>query len=219
MKTKTRKKVLPRNQTIPGRRTARTGSGRPSRPGRASAPIAETAKTLAYSARKNRAKRMPLYSVWKPAASSDSASIRSNGVRLRLGDARDEEHDEGDEAPRREDEPPVGYRRAASASPAPRRSRRATSSRPASPAPAPPARPGSRSSQAAPPSASRPAARTCCSSAQPAITTPMTGRLPIESRNSTPTLRSAGTTPGDQRDHRPGHQRRRPAPRSARAPR
>ena len=25
----------------------------------------------------------------------------------------------------------------------------------------------------------------------------MTGRLPIESRNSTPTFRSAGTTPGD----------------------
>ena len=37
---------------------------------------------LAYSARKNRAKRMPLYSVWKPPVSSCSASGRSNGARL-----------------------------------------------------------------------------------------------------------------------------------------
>src|SRR6187397_1114013 len=44
--------------------------------------IEETAIMLAYSARKNREKRNPLYSVWKPATSSDSASGRSNGARL-----------------------------------------------------------------------------------------------------------------------------------------
>ena len=37
---------------------------------------------LAYSARKNSANRMPLYSVWKPPVSSCSASGRSNGARL-----------------------------------------------------------------------------------------------------------------------------------------
>ena len=37
---------------------------------------------LAYSARKNSANRMPLYSVWKPPVSSCSASGMSNGARL-----------------------------------------------------------------------------------------------------------------------------------------
>ena len=37
---------------------------------------------FAYSARKNSAKRMPLYSVWKPPVSSCSASGMSNGARL-----------------------------------------------------------------------------------------------------------------------------------------
>src|SRR5512142_2171071 len=37
---------------------------------------------LAYSARKNSAKPMPEYSVWKPATSTDSSSARSNGARL-----------------------------------------------------------------------------------------------------------------------------------------
>ena len=37
---------------------------------------------LAYSARKNSANRMPLYSVWNPPISSCSASGRSNGARL-----------------------------------------------------------------------------------------------------------------------------------------
>ena len=35
-----------------------------------------------YSARKNSAKKKPLYSVWKPATSSLSASGMSKGVRL-----------------------------------------------------------------------------------------------------------------------------------------
>ena len=41
---------------------------------------------------------MPLYSVAKPATSSDSASGRSNGVRLPSRQRRDEEDEEGDEA-------------------------------------------------------------------------------------------------------------------------
>ena len=43
---------------------------------------AEMTTMLPYSPRKKRAKRMPLYSVWKPATSSLSASGRSNGLRL-----------------------------------------------------------------------------------------------------------------------------------------
>src|SRR5438270_8691037 len=42
----------------------------------------ETTIMLAYSARKNSANRMPLYSVWNPPVSSCSASGRSNGARL-----------------------------------------------------------------------------------------------------------------------------------------
>ncbi len=41
-----------------------------------------TASIAAYSARKKSDQRNPLYSVWKPATSSDSASGRSNGARL-----------------------------------------------------------------------------------------------------------------------------------------
>src|SRR5438552_4640668 len=42
----------------------------------------ETAIMAAYSARKNSDHRKPLYSVWKPATSSDSASGKSKGARL-----------------------------------------------------------------------------------------------------------------------------------------
>ena len=38
--------------------------------------------TLTYSAKKKKPKRMPEYSVAKPATISESASVRSNGVRL-----------------------------------------------------------------------------------------------------------------------------------------
>src|SRR5262249_17529015 len=41
-----------------------------------------TANMLAYSAMKKNDQRRPLYSVWKPATSSLSASARSNGARL-----------------------------------------------------------------------------------------------------------------------------------------
>src|SRR4029079_19236626 len=40
-----------------------------------------------YSARKKIAKRKPVYSVWKPATSSLSASGRSNGARLSAASA------------------------------------------------------------------------------------------------------------------------------------
>src|SRR5262245_45211280 len=43
-----------------------------------------TANMLPYSARKKYDQRTPLYSVWKPATSSLSASARSNGARLQL---------------------------------------------------------------------------------------------------------------------------------------
>src|SRR5881392_1717284 len=43
---------------------------------------AETITMLTYSARKNIANFIELYSVWKPPTSSDSASGRSNGARL-----------------------------------------------------------------------------------------------------------------------------------------
>ena len=44
--------------------------------------IEETAIIAEYSARKNKDQRKPLYSVWKPAVNSDSASGKSNGARL-----------------------------------------------------------------------------------------------------------------------------------------
>src|SRR3974377_1830200 len=44
--------------------------------------MAATMNMLVYSARKNRAKRMPEYSVWKPATSSLSASGRAKGGRV-----------------------------------------------------------------------------------------------------------------------------------------
>ncbi len=43
---------------------------------------AERMNTFTYSAKKKKPKRMPLYSVAKPATISLSASVRSNGVRL-----------------------------------------------------------------------------------------------------------------------------------------
>ena len=43
---------------------------------------AEMMNTLTYSAKKKNPKRMPEYSVAKPATISESASVRSNGVRF-----------------------------------------------------------------------------------------------------------------------------------------
>lgn len=39
-------------------------------------------RIFVYSARKNRAKEPPAYSILKPETSSDSPSVRSNGTRL-----------------------------------------------------------------------------------------------------------------------------------------
>ena len=47
-----------------------------------------TANMLPYSAMKKNDQRRPLYSVWKPATSSLSASARSNGARLQLAVAQ-----------------------------------------------------------------------------------------------------------------------------------
>ena len=44
--------------------------------------MALTANMFAYSAMKKSANRIPLYSVWKPATISDSASGKSKGVRF-----------------------------------------------------------------------------------------------------------------------------------------
>ena len=51
-------------------------------PRKSSAASIETSSMFPYSARKKNANRIPLYSVWKPATSSDSASGMSNGVRF-----------------------------------------------------------------------------------------------------------------------------------------
>src|ERR1035437_2773191 len=51
-------------------------------PKKSVAMSAETMKTLTYSAKKKKPKRIPEYSVAKPATSSESASVMSNGVRL-----------------------------------------------------------------------------------------------------------------------------------------
>src|SRR6202000_1647091 len=42
----------------------------------------DTRNIIEYSAKNTSAKRKPVYSVWKPATSSDSASGISNGARL-----------------------------------------------------------------------------------------------------------------------------------------
>src|SRR5262245_4203685 len=58
------------------------GKGRSQPPQKSVTAIADTVIMLAYSARKNRENLKPLYSVWNPATSSDSASGKSNGARF-----------------------------------------------------------------------------------------------------------------------------------------
>src|ERR1700691_992732 len=58
------------------------GNGRSHPPSHNVTAMEETAIMAEYSARKNNDQRKPLYSVWKPAVSSDSASARSKGARL-----------------------------------------------------------------------------------------------------------------------------------------
>src|SRR6476646_9559523 len=45
-------------------------------------PNMATKNIMAYSAKNMKAKRKPVYSVWKPPISSDSASGKSKGARL-----------------------------------------------------------------------------------------------------------------------------------------
>src|SRR2546427_4428905 len=58
------------------------GKGRSHPTSQSVTAIDDTAIIAEYSARKNSDQRNPLYSVWKPAVNSDSASGRSNGARL-----------------------------------------------------------------------------------------------------------------------------------------
>src|SRR5712672_331907 len=58
------------------------GNGRSHPPNQSVTAIEDTAIMAEYSARKNSDQRKPLYSVWKPAVNSDSASARSKGARL-----------------------------------------------------------------------------------------------------------------------------------------
>src|ERR1700694_4593244 len=57
-------------------------NGRSQPPSHRVTAIEDTAIIAEYSARKNKDQRKPLYSVWKPAVNSDSASGRSKGARL-----------------------------------------------------------------------------------------------------------------------------------------
>src|SRR6185369_4939486 len=79
--------TLARNQRTPGIRSrnasaATLGKGLSQPPQNSVTAIAATVNMLAYSARKNRENLKPLYSVWKPATSSDSASGKSKGARF-----------------------------------------------------------------------------------------------------------------------------------------
>src|SRR5580704_6136275 len=58
------------------------GNGRSHPPSHNVTAVDETAIIAEYSARKNNDQRKPLYSVWKPAVISDSASGKSKGARL-----------------------------------------------------------------------------------------------------------------------------------------
>src|SRR5437773_595406 len=87
MNTYSTTNVFSRNQIQPGMyqrkcATATFENGGSHPPKNSVVMTADTTIMFAYSARKNIANRMPLYSVWKPPVSSCSASARSTGVRL-----------------------------------------------------------------------------------------------------------------------------------------
>src|SRR5271156_5905790 len=73
MKEKARSQVAP---------LSKFGNGLSHPPSHSVTAMEETAIIAEYSARKNNDQRKPLYSVWKPAVNSDSASARSKGARL-----------------------------------------------------------------------------------------------------------------------------------------
>src|ERR671912_1884448 len=68
-----------KNQTNPNQ-AGRNGPCQPAR--NRFVATADTVTMFTYSARKNMAKLIELYSVWYPATSSCSASGKSNGARL-----------------------------------------------------------------------------------------------------------------------------------------
>src|SRR5215831_13712506 len=70
------------NTVSHGSPASQCGKGRIHPPTHSVTAIDDTAIIAEYSARKNSDQRKPLYSVWKPAVSSDSASGRSKGARL-----------------------------------------------------------------------------------------------------------------------------------------
>src|SRR5262244_3595989 len=76
---------LMRNQIQPGTTLwngSQCGNGASHPPRNNVVATDETTIMLAYSARKNSANRIPLYSVWNPPVSSCSASGKSNGARF-----------------------------------------------------------------------------------------------------------------------------------------
>src|SRR6266478_5828091 len=80
-----KRKVIPGNREKTRSHFApvkRLGNGRNHPPSHSVTAIEETAIIAEYSARKNKDQRNPLYSVWNPAVSSDSASGKSKGARL-----------------------------------------------------------------------------------------------------------------------------------------
>ena len=81
----TTRKIRPR-PIPPGSRLTVTGNGQLNGafqpPKKRTTVSAETMNTLTYSAKKKNPKRIPEYSVAKPATISESASVRSNGVRF-----------------------------------------------------------------------------------------------------------------------------------------
>src|SRR5580704_8442145 len=77
-------KTLIRNQTIGNQmlNDGMCGTGPSGPPKKSVTTTADIVMTFMNSARKNMAKRIDEYSVWKPPTSSDSASVRSNGGRV-----------------------------------------------------------------------------------------------------------------------------------------
>ena len=78
---------MPKNQIQPGIKSrnpssSTLGNGCSQPPQNSVVRTAAMTNRFAYSAKKNSAHRIPLYSVWNPPVSSCSASGKSNGTRL-----------------------------------------------------------------------------------------------------------------------------------------
>ena len=75
-------RTLAKNHTVGQNQVMPNGTGPAGPPKNRVTMIADMVTTFMNSARKNRAKRMEEYSVWKPPTSSCSASTRSKGGRF-----------------------------------------------------------------------------------------------------------------------------------------